>query len=200
MSDELRVEVKNLTEVNEFLKDLPEETFKDAKPLFANAVLKADKRVKSLFGRRLKSRSGLLRRSLRTSVTGMSLKDLRASFYSAGSVGSKSVPYAPIHEYGGTIEAKNAYKKVKGGPYLNIPTKSNKTASGVMRKSAKDVFDEGGCVVEYKDDKFGVFLGSKMMFVLVKSVHIPPRLSMMVSSERQIKPLLTSLSKIIGEE
>ena len=200
MSDEFRVEVKNLAEVNKFLKDLPEETFKDAKQLFANAVLKADKRVKSLFGVRIQSRSGLLRRSLRTSTTGTSLKNLQASFYSAGSVSGKPVPYAPIQEFGGTVRAKKAYTKVPGGPYLNIPTKSNQTSAGVMRKSARTVFNEGGYIRKTKSNKWGVFLGNKMMFVLKKEVHIQPKLSMISSSERQIKPLLASLSKIIGEE
>ena len=194
MSDEFRVEVKNLAEVNEFLKDLPEETFKDAKQLFANAVLKADKRVKSLFGVRIQSRSGLLRRSLRTSTTGTSLKNLQASFYSAGSVSGKPVPYAPIQEFGGTVRAKKAYTKVPGGPYLNIPTKSNQTSAGVMRRSARTIFDLGGYIRKTKSNKWGVFLGDKMMFVLKKEVHIPPRLSMILSSERRIKPLLASLS------
>ena len=69
-----------------------------------------------------------------------------------------------------------------------------------MRKSARTVFNEGGYIRKTKSNKWGVFLGNKMMFVLKKEVHIQPKLSMISSSERQIKPLLTSLSKIIGEE
>lgn len=199
MSD-LKVEVKNLAIVKEYLDRMPEELFKDAKPLFSRAVIKADERVKKLFGVRIQSRSGSLRRSLRTSVKGMSLKDLQASFYSAGSVAGKPVPYAPLHEFGGTIEAKNAYKKVPGGPYLNIPTRSNQTPSGVMRKTAKEIFNEKGFIAKTRAGNWGAFLGSKMMFVLKKRVHISPRLSMIESSERQIRPLLASLSQIIGEE
>ncbi|MFV9645077.1 MAG: hypothetical protein ACNYWU_04570 [Desulfobacterales bacterium] len=199
MSNELRVEVRNLAEVNEYLNNMPEETFEDAKPLFSHAVIEADRRVKSLFGARIQSRSGTLRRSLRTGVTGTSLRNLRASFYSAGSVAGKPVPYAPIQEFGGTIEAKRAYTRVPGGPYLNIPTRSNQTSAGVMRKSARTIFNEGGYIQKTRSGKWGVFLGSTMMFVLKKRVHITPKLGMITSSERQIAPLLSSLSRIIGE-
>lgn len=199
MSNDLRIEIKNLAEVKQYIDTMPENLFEDAKPLFQNAVIKADKRVKSLFGVRIQSRSGALRRSLRTSVTGKSLKDLAASFFSAGSVAGKPLPYAPLQELGGTIEAKRAYKKVPGGPYLNIPTRSNQTSAGVMQKSARTIFNEGGHIQKTKKRKWGVFLGNKMMFVLVKRVHIQPRLSMVLSSEKQVKPLLVSLSKIIGE-
>lgn len=200
MTNELKLEVTNLKLVNQYLKNLPEDTFKDAKLVFSKAVLAADRRVKLLFGRRLISRTGMLRRSIRTSVTGVNLKNLRASLYSAASVAGTPVVYAPIQELGGTVEAINKYVGVPGGPYLNIPTGSNKTAAGVMRKTAKMVFEEGGYIQKTRADNWGVFLGSKMMFVLKKKVHIPPRLSMTVSMERQVPTILSSLSSMIGED
>jgi len=198
--DDFKVEVRNLAEVNEYLNAMPEDTFDDAKRVFQTAVLAADRRVKLLFGRRLKSRTGMLRRSLRTNVTGTSLKNLSASFYSVSKVAGKTIAYAPIQEVGGTVKAINKYTGVPGGPYLNIPTSSNQTAAGVMRKSAKMIFDEGGYIQKSKKGNWGVFLGSKMMFVLKKKVHIPPRLSMVVSAERQIPTILSSLRDMIGEE
>lgn len=198
MTEDFKIEVKNLAEVNQYLNQIPENTFDDTKIIFQKAVLKADKRVKSLFGVRLKVRTGMLRRSLRTSVTGTKLSNLRASFYSVANVAGVSVIYAPIHEYGGTVEAIDKYRGVPGGPYLNIPTGSNKTPAGVMRKSAKMVFDEGGYIQRSRKGNWGVFLGDKMMFVLKKKVHIPPRLNMIISAERQIPTILSSLKDLVG--
>lgn len=200
MADDFKVEVKNLAEVNQYLTQIPENLFDDTKKIFQTAVLKADKRVKSLFGKRLQSRTGMLRRSLRTSVTGTKLSTLKASFYSAANVGSTPVVYAPIHEYGGTIKAIDKYMGVPGGPYLNIPTGSNKTPAGVMKKNAKMIFNEGGYIQRSRKGNWGVFLGSKMMFVLVKKVDIKPQLSMNVSAERQIPTILSSLKELVGRD
>lgn len=200
MAEDFKVEMRNLAEVNQYLDRIPENAFDDAEVIFQKAVLKADKRVKSFFGVRLKVRTGMLRRSLRTSITGTKLSNLRASFYSAANVGSISVIYAPIHEYGGTVKAINKYMGVPGGPYLNIPTGSNKTPAGVMKKSAKMIFDEGGYIQKSRKGNWGVFLGDKMMFVLKRKVHIPPRLGMVVSAERQIPTILSSLKDLVGED
>lgn len=194
------VQVVNLAEVNDYLRRLPETTFSQAKGVFQEAVIAADRRVKSLFGVRIQSRSGHLRRSLRTSVTGTKLDNLRASFYSAGTVAGNTVVYAPMQEYGGTIEAKNAYHGVPGGPYLNIPTRSNQTPAGVMKKSARMLFNEGAYIRKSRAGNWGVFLENKMMMVLKKRVHITPKLSMNVSADRQIPTILSSLVRLIGEE
>ena len=136
-------------------------------------------------------------RSLRTSVTGTTLKTLRASFYSAANVAGTEVKYAPMQEIGGIIRAKNAYKNMPGGPFLNIPGKANLTAAGVMRKSAKQVFDEGGHIigrtVHNKDY-------TELMFYLVKEVTIPARLGMVDAGTDQIPTILSGLRDLIGED
>ena len=137
---------------------------------------------------------------MRTSVTGTKLSSLRASIYSAANVGGIPVAYAPIHEYGGTIKAIDKYTGVPGGPYLNIPTGSNKTAAGVMKMSAKMVFDDGGYIQKSKAGNWGVFLGSQMMFVLKKQVKIPARLGMADAAESQIPTILSSLQELIGRD
>jgi len=196
----MQIEVKKFVEIDQYLKDMPETMFDDAKPLFQKAVIDADKRVKRLFGIRIQSRTGNLRRSLRTSVKGMSLDSLQASFYSAANVAGTPIVHAPIQEFGGTINAIDKYKKVPGGPYLNVPTEANQTAAGVMRKTARMVFNKGGYIQKTKKGRWGVFLGNKMMFALVKRVHVTPKLSMRSSAERQVSRLLSSLSKIIGND
>lgn len=74
-------------------------------------------------------------------------------------------PYAPTHETGGTIRAKRAYMNLPGGPYL----KANQTASGVMHRSARDVFSSGGYIVKLKSAgkaRFAVIESGKAMFWL----------------------------------
>ena len=208
MADELlTMQVKNLDEVNDYLKKLPEDSFDDAKLIFRKAVLAADKKVKLRFSSLvIKSRTGNLMRSLRTSVTGTTLKTLRASFYSAANVAGIEVKYAAMQELGseamlgGPIRAKNAYKNMPGGPYLNIPVFSNLTPAGVMRKSAKMLFDEGAHIHKSKAGNWGVFLGSKMMMVLKKEVTIPARLGMVDAANDQIPTILSGLRDLIGED
>jgi len=205
MADELlTMQVKNLDEVNDYLKKLPEDSFDDAKLIFRKAVLAADKKVKLRFSSLvIKSRTGNLMRSLRTSVTGTTLKTLRASFYSAANVAGIEVKYAAMQELGseamlgGPIRAKNAYKNMPGGPFLNIPGKANLTPAGVMRKTAKQVFAEGGHIigrtVHNKDY-------TELMFFLVKEVTIPARLGMVDAANDQIPTILSGLRDLIGED
>ena len=200
MSDDFKVEVKNLAEINQYLQQMPENLFDDTKKVFQTAVLKADTKVKSNLTTILKSRTGMLRRSMHTSVKGTTLKTLRASTYSLANVGGTPVVYAPIHEYGGTITAINKYSGVPGGPYLNIPTGSNKTPAGVMKATAKTIFAEGGYIQKSRKGNWGVFLGSKMMFVLKSRVKIPARLGMRDAAEDQIPTILSSLKELAGRD
>lgn len=200
MADELKVEVRNLAEVNQYLQQMPENLFDDTKKVFQKAVLKADAKVKSNLTTVLKSRTGMLWRSLHTSVKGTTLKTLRASIYSLANVSGTPVVYAPIHEYGGTITAIDKYTGVPGGPYLNIPTGSNKTPAGIMKKSAKMIFDEGGYIQKSRKGNWGVFLGGRMMFVLKSKVKIPARLGMRKAAEDQIPTILSSLKELVGRD
>ena len=195
----MEVTTVNLKEVQDYLKGMPERTFADAKPLFQKAVIDAANTVKKFT--KLKTRTGALKRSIQQSVTGTSLSNLKASVFSAQGTGAKEVKYAPIQEYGGTVTAKNAYKGVPGGPYLNIPIADNLTPAGVMRMSAREVFLSGeGSIRKARSGKWLVFKGDKLMFVLLKSVTLKPRLGMVDAAEAEIPTLLAGLAEIIGSD
>lgn len=200
-TNKIQVEIKNLREIEEYLDQLPEEAFDDAKRTFAKYILKAQTIVERNTKWRLKKRTGSLSRSIGTQVKGTSLKTLDASIFSRFNVGAAEVVYAPIHEFGGTINAIRAYARVPGGPYLNIPTKANQTPAGVTRLQPREVFFAGlGHIRRTKSGKWGVFIANTMMFVLVKRVHIPPRLGMRTAVDRQVSPLLRELAELIGRD
>jgi len=196
----LNVEVKNLAEVKKYLKQLPERTFKDAKKVFAKAVFSADKKIKDNATTKLKVRTGALRRSIVSVVSGSDLSTLQASVGSASKVGGVELVYAPLHEFGDTIRAKKAYKRVPGGPYLNIPTSANKTSAGVTRLQAREVFNQGGRVGKTKKGNYGVLLNGQMMFILKKQVVIPARIGMIKAAEDEIPTILSGLVNLIGED
>ena len=129
----ISVEFVNLREVTAYMEAFPEETFKDAKEVFSKAVLDAQGRVTSNFGPKLQTRSGSLRRSIQTSVEGTNLESLDARIYGARYAGGNELVYTLTQEFGAEITAKNKYKNVPGGPYLNVPLAANKTPAGVMR-------------------------------------------------------------------
>ena len=196
----MEVIVKNLAEIELYFNQLPEETFEDAKGVFQRAVIRAHRKTQQILKWRLNRRTGMLARSMQMSVTGKKLNTLKASNYSLSAVGAAQVPYAPIQEFGGTITAKRAYRKVPGGPYLNIPVGNNLTPAGVMRYSAKEVFSRKGAHIrKFKSGKYGVFLKNDLMFVLVKRVHIPARLGMIKANEDQVPTILSELQNLIGE-
>ena len=197
------VEIVNLKAVGDYLNDMPEETFKDAKEVFQKAVVDADAQVKSNFGSSIQSRSGSLRRSLGMQVSGTSIASLSASIFGAASVGGSALKYTLAQEFGAQgpnrIVAKRAYRKVPGGPYLNIPLAANKTAAGVMRMNARQVFSQGGYIAQSKSKNWIVFLKGEPMFVLKKSVELKPRLGMVKAAEDQVPTILSKLQDMIGD-
>lgn len=195
----LRVDIKNLGEVKQYLDRLPERAFDDAKKIFAEAVFNADKTIKKNATEKLKVRTGALRRSIVSSVSGSNLGTLQATVGSSSKVGGVELVYAPLHEFGGTVRAKNAYKRVPGGPYLNIPLSANKTAAGVTRLQAREVFNQGGSIVKTKSGGYGVLLNGQMMFTLKKQVVIPARLGMIEASEDEVPTILNRLVNLIGD-
>lgn len=196
----LSVRALNLAEVMDYLDDFPEETFEDAKLVFRKAVLAADAEVKGNLRSKLKSRSGTLRRSLGVSVTGTNLANIKASTFGRSSVQGEPVPYTLTQEYGATIKAKKAYRKVPGGPYLNIPLRANKDASGVTRLNARQVFDQGGYLLRGTLGWAVMSGDDKAMFILVKKVTIPARLGMRDAADNQIPTILSQLQHLIGED
>ena len=198
MMQDTDITVNNLSRVNSWIRNIPRAMFKDVKKEFQKSALAMSNQVKDNTKNKLKVRTGALRRSIGQEVTGTSIMDLQASIYSAAYVGSQELKYAKIHEYGGTINAIDKYVRVPGGPYLNIPTSDNKTAAGVTRLQAREVFNQGGYIAKTRSGKWGVFLDGKMMFVLKKSVTIPERLGMRQSVDDEIPTLLGNLANIIG--
>lgn len=185
--------VIGLVELREYLRTLPEDSAGLVKKQLGKSVLNVQKKVTGDFitgggigGDKLHSRTGLLRRSIKTSLTGSKLADLKGATFT-------DVIYAPIQEEGGVITAKNAYKRVPGGPYLNIPLSANLTAAGVMRKDAKTVFNEGGSLFQSSTGKWFVTLNGQLMFVLKKSVTIPARLHLVDTAEDEIPTLLSNI-------
>ena len=185
------MKVVNLHETIEYLKNIPEDTFDIAKEEIVIALFKADKDIKTKTT--LKRRTGDLFKSIQTRVDGSDIESLKASIFTTSI-------YAPTQEWGATIKAKNAYKSLHGGPFLNIPTSANKTASGVTRKTATQVFSAGGYIVKFKSGKYGLALNGQIVYTLHKSVTIPKRLNMIKKTEKQIPTMLSRIVDRIGEE
>ncbi len=100
-----------------------------AGPLFTNAArreltalaLEAQQRAAANARTRMRTRTGRLRGSIRGEV-----RDGDHGPEMVLRAGSKTVPYAPIQEEGGTVTAK-------GGGYLRVPLDPALTAAGVDR-------------------------------------------------------------------
>lgn len=184
------VTIDGLDEINTLLSKLPDVAFDQTRAIIGKSVLAIHNQTEARIGNGtpLYSRSGYLKRSLKTQLSGTSLATLSGSVYS-------DAIYAAIQEQGGTVEAKRAYMGLAGGPYLNIPADANKTPSGVMRFSARDVFAAGGYIVKLTSLKarYAVFLDDRPMFWLVKSVTIPARLGMVTEAEAEIPTMLGRL-------
>lgn len=188
------IRIEGLQDVQRVIKQLPETMFAGAKREFNRAALNVHARVSDRVrgGSPLHSRTGALRRSIRFKTYGGSLKTLHSDIW-AGTI------YAPIHETGGTIKAKKAYRGVDGGPYLNIPLPPNKTAAGVTRLQAREVFQRGGYIVLGLSGNHVVMLDDQPYFVLKKQVKIPARLGMQKEAAREVPVLLGRLRNITFE-
>jgi len=194
MATNTTVKVEGVDEVNTLLAQLPDHSLTVAKDALRITLLDARDKVlgnferysKSNFigGDNLRTRSGQLKASIKTSVRGTKLSALSGSFYSTS-------PTAPIHEFGGTVEAKKAYATVPGGPYMNIPLPSNLSSNGIQLQSPAQVFSSGGRIIKSKLNNFLVVSKQGLlMFVLKKSVYIKPRLGMVKAAEDEIPTLL----------
>lgn len=192
---DITVSAENLENVQTYLSRLSEESFPTAKRLFQEAGFNMDAKVKDNARTDLKVRTGSLRRSIGSAVTGTTVATLQGSLYSAAKVGGTELKYAPIHEYGGTVRAIDKYMRVQGGPYLNIPADANKTPAGVTRMQAREVFNAGGYIAGKS-----VYLNGERMFSLVKQVSIPARLGMRQAAEDEVETLLGKLADAFGGE
>ncbi len=194
----LSVSARGIGEIEDWLKNMPDETFQQAKRVFARAMFNAQSDVND----NINDRTGNLARSIQTEVIGTDIDSLRVSLYSAASVDGAAVIYGPIHEFGGTIRpVNNRYAWVPGGPYLNIPEDANLNPSQTMRMSATQVFASGEASVDIKPGGgWGVYMGAALMFSLIKKAEIPATLGMRKAVEDQIPTVLSELQNLIGEE
>ncbi len=187
----MQVQIQGAQEVKTFLSKLPKRLFDESKLIFQKTAFNIENKTKENATNILSVRTGNLKRSINSKVFGTKISDLNMSIFTAGIVGGAQVVYAPIQEFGGTIRAKNAYKNVPGGPYLNIPAPANKTAAGVQRMGAQEVFNQGGYVAGKV-----VYLNGEPMFWLVKSVTIPARLGMLKAAEDEIPTMLSEFKNM----
>jgi len=178
----------NDDETRALLDTLPEDMFDNAKTILSRSLFNIQRTITGrLQNGPMFSRTGALARSIKFKTSGTKIDNLK------GEVFTKS-KYAPIHEVGGDINAIDKYVNVPGGPYLNIPLSYNKTAAGVMRKNARDVFQEGGYIGQSQRGNWIVFANDGLpMFVLKKSVTIPARLEMVKTAEDEIPTFLSNL-------
>jgi phage gpG-like protein len=193
------LEITGLKEVQSLYKKLPESIFEDTKAVFTEAVQETARKVDAKFmDGTLNVRTGEMRRSFKQQVTGSTLDKLRASVFS-GAVKGSILAYVPIHEFGGTVKAQHAYSGLPGGPYLNIPLKANLTKdAGVMRKTAREVFSEGGFIFGSLSKGFYVAAKSGVpMFVLKQQVEIPARLGMHKAAEEETTKVISKLNQLL---
>ncbi len=192
----VEVTMVGVDEVSDYIDKIPGRLFDESKKAFqetaALAHRKVSERIRDGAGDTLHSRTGALRRSMLYEVHGTNMKTLGSSVHS-------SSRYPPIHEYGGTVTAKNAYHGVPGGPYLNIPSSQNKTPAGVQRLGAREVFAGGGYIRPISNGRYAVFLAGVPMFWLVRQVRIPARLEMIKTAEDEVPTLLSKLRDATGE-
>lgn len=185
------IEILNLSEVQNWLSEIPDESFDAVSEEVTRALASADENIKTKT--ELKRRTGNLMKSIQIRVQGSDFESLEASIYTTS-------VYAPTHEYGATIRAKNAYKGVPGGPYLNIPTDANKTPAGVTRMTATQVFAAGGFICKFQSGKYGLMLNGEVVYTFHKQVTIPKRLKMIEYTENEIPTMLSRIADRIGEE
>ena len=175
-----------------YLENLPSGMFQAAKQAISSAVANTHERV--VTNTTLHRRTGALMRSIHTETHGESLGKL------GGSVFSKGTRYAAIQETGGVVKAMRAYRGVQGGAYLNIPLQANKTAAGVTRQTAKQVFRAGGVIIKSRRGNYIVLsnIGTPM-FVLKKQVTIPARLGMQKAADDEVPLLMGRLRELAQE-
>lgn len=170
---EFSFDKKEMAEINKMLTRLsPTDRNNVFLSAFRKAAMFIEKKLKeNISGRFLNVRTGRLRSSIGSVVE--QTKDGPVAKIGSGVRVGNRVKYANILETGGTISAKS-------GGFLTIPTANALTPSGVVRFSARDVFNgvtpyEGAVILNnmifgYKSSKTKSMLTP--LFTLKKSVQI----------------------------
>jgi phage gpG-like protein len=184
------IAITGAEDLQRMLRRLPEDVFASTKEAFTVATFNAHAGIlRRLRGNPMQSRTGNLARTILPEVKGSTMATLKASVYSTAG-------YARIHELGGVVKARDKYRWLPGGPYLNIPTDANKTGAGVMRRSSTDVFRAGGKVMKGPEG-FGLYLNGMRMFRFARKVTIKPQLGMRDTVTAEIPTLLSTLNDLL---
>lgn len=191
----INLDVEGYQELIDFIKNKQTDLEDGLNELIRKHTIKTHDRVEDRINNQttdnsLTSRTGDLKRSIQFSVD----KNKKE-----GKVFTRSI-YAPIHEKGGIIRAKKAYKKLKGGPFLNIPTNNIKTKAGVVKYTSREVFNDGGYIVKIKNHKkaqYMILYKNKPAFWLVKQVEIKARLGMLEIAQEEGLKLYRAVADLI---
>ena len=183
------------SEVRTLLQKLPDHLYDQARKVIGSAARNTQAKVTKRFNgpkhTSLQNRTGQLVRSIRTSVTGNDLNTLKSAVF------TRSV-YAPVHEFGATIKAKNKFNWLPDGPYLAIPSQNQKTAAGVPRLTVTEAFETLDTRI-YRltggKAQFGIFdsIAGIPLFWLVKEVKVKERLRMVKTAQDEVPTLLQRL-------
>lgn len=156
------VKVVGLNDLRRYFENFSDEMSAAARPEFSRVGRVTKHKVR----RRIKSKSGNLERSIKTKIRGRKLSNLKQSVYSTSH-------YAKIHEEGGEIEAKRAFRNLPGGPYLAFNVKGN-------RDTLRSAFQNGAYTAKVKkagsNAKYVVINNDKVSHILMKKVIIKPTL------------------------
>ncbi len=160
----------NATETLEQLRD----SVNAFKKLLSFQIFRALTVIEGNIKNQLRGPSGLKRRTGRLLNTwGENKKITESGNTVIGEMSSAGVPYAAIHEFGGTITAK--------GKALTIPLSSNQRADGSPKVTIQELFATKGRAFTTKNGVVmqvsGKGKAAKLtpMFVFRKSVTIPAR-------------------------
>lgn len=188
MSKGITIQLEGVDNIVKRLKKMPVELKPKAKAALTKAAITLQKIMvgRSTGGDPLNRRTGQLARSWRVDVGTNPLSP-------AVAVATTGTPYAIIHEFGGTVTAKNS-------KFLTIPLDANKTGAGVMRQNARQVIDAGGHT--FMSKRGNMIIAGKdgvPMFVLKRSVTIPARLGFRDEAAKMALKIFDALARIGGD-
>ena len=179
MADDITI-TSNAKSVEQLFKIYPKEMAKRTVPMltkYGNIFLNLFRRRRLTGGTtptRLAVRTGALRRSFGKVVLGSTYRDLRLIVYT-------SSPYAKVHE--GQGGGRKLLIRAKPGKALAIPLDAATTAAGVARwPSPRSPGAPPMHIIQLLRGKGHALLVNSIsgepLFLLVKSVRIPPRLGL----------------------
>lgn len=154
------VETADIAPLLAGLKATPRQITAIVKTVMQRGMLLAERIAKDLARTRLRVRTGFLIKAIRARVE--SDTDAVYGLLGIATTSDRVLVYAAVQELGsnGPIRAKNAYRNVPGGPYLNIPLDAALTPAGVTRFSAREaesVYPGGTVIAKSKKGNWILF-------------------------------------------